>query len=158
MSTAPSATVKKINATANTSETVKPASAAKPVATKKAPAKPRTASVKSAVKKSTTSAPSKAVAAPSAKTPTAKTPTASERAKALKEKKVKVMRDSFTIPKAEFNQIAELKKRAVMMGVDIKKSELIRAGLMLINGLSDIGFKKALAAVPAIKTGRPSKD
>ena len=93
-----------------------------------------------------------------AKTPPLKTPVAIDKDKALKEKKVKVMRDSFTIPKAEFNQIADLKKRAVMMGVDIKKSELIRAGLLVIHGLSDASFKKALAAVPAIKTGRPSKD
>ena len=87
-----------------------------------------------------------------------KAKTSTAKAKPVKEKKVKVMRDSFTIPKTEFNQIAELKKRAVMMGVEVKKSELIRAGLLLIHGLTDASFKKALSAVPTIKTGRPSKD
>lgn len=77
--------------------------------------------------------------------------------KAVKEKKVKVVRDSFTIPKAEFTQIGDMKKRAMALGVDIKKSELIRAGLQALFALPDAGFKKALAAVPTLKTGRPSK-
>jgi hypothetical protein len=82
---------------------------------------------------------------------------AAPKAKALKEKKVKVVRDSFTIPKSEFTQIAEMKKRAMALGVDIKKSELIRAGLQAVFALPDASFKKALAAVPTLKTGRPSK-
>jgi hypothetical protein len=44
------------------------------------------------------------------------------------------------------------------LGVEVKKSELIRAGLQLISGLQDAAFKKALAAVPTLKTGRPAKD
>jgi hypothetical protein len=82
---------------------------------------------------------------------------AAPNAKPTKEKKVKVVRDSFTIPKSEFTQIADMKKRALALGVDIKKSELIRAGLQVICAMSDASFKKALSAVPALKTGRPSK-
>ena len=82
---------------------------------------------------------------------------AAPKAKPAKEKKVKVVRDSFTIPKSEFTQIADMKKRALALGVDIKKSELIRAGLQAIYAMSDASFKKALSAVPALKTGRPSK-
>lgn len=74
-----------------------------------------------------------------------------------KEKKVKVVRDSFTIPKNEFSQLAEMKKKALALGLEIKKSELIRAGLMLLASANDAGFKKALAAVPTLKTGRPGK-
>ncbi|MGV0960964.1 MAG: hypothetical protein ACOYB1_14130 [Limnohabitans sp.] len=84
--------------------------------------------------------------------------TQSAKSKVVKEKKVKVVRDSFTIPKTEFTQIAEMKKRAMMLGVEVKKSELIRAGLQLISGLPDTAFKKALAGVPTLKTGRPAKD
>lgn len=80
-----------------------------------------------------------------------------EKSKPAKEKKVKVVRDSFTIPKTEFTQIADMKKRAMALGVEIKKSELIRAGLQIISGLPDASFKKALAAIPTVKTGRPSK-
>jgi len=80
------------------------------------------------------------------------------KSKPVKEKKVKVVRDSYTIPQSEFAQIAEMKKRAMSLGVEVKKSELIRAGLQLICGLQDGAFKKALAGVPTLKTGRPAKD
>lgn len=79
-------------------------------------------------------------------------------AKPVKDKKVKVIRDSFSIPKAELAQFNEMKKRAMGMGVSVKKSELIRAGLQALTSMSDAGFKKALASVPTIKTGRPAKD
>lgn len=75
-----------------------------------------------------------------------------------KDKKVKVLRDSFTIPKSEFAQIGDMKKRALTLGLEVKKSELIRAGLMALNGMSDIAFKKAMGMVPAVKTGRPGKN
>lgn len=84
-------------------------------------------------------------------------PSAESSAKSLKDKKVKVVRDSFTIPKSELLQIAESKKRALGLGVEIKKSELIRAGLQALTGMNDAAFKKALASVPTIKTGRPAK-
>lgn len=74
-----------------------------------------------------------------------------------KPEKVKVVRDSFTIPKSEYTQISELKKRAIAGGVEVKKSELIRAGLLLLSSQSDAGLSKALLAVPTLKTGRPGK-
>lgn len=79
-------------------------------------------------------------------------------AKAAKDKKVKVVRDSFTLPKTELLQITEMKKRAMALGVEVKKSELIRAGLQALAGMADTAFKKAMANVPTIKTGRPAKD
>jgi hypothetical protein len=79
-------------------------------------------------------------------------------AKAPKEKKIKVVRDSFTLPKGELLQITEMKKRAMALGVEVKKSELIRAGLQALASMADTAFKKAMANVPTIKTGRPAKD
>ena len=73
-------------------------------------------------------------------------------------KKPKLVRDSFTIPKAEFAAIETLKTRAIGLGTSVKKSELIRAGLMALQGLGDAAYKAALAAVPTLKTGRPSAD
>lgn len=70
-------------------------------------------------------------------------------------KKPKLVRDSFTIPKQEFAAIDTLKTRALSAGVSVKKSELIRAGLMALSGMSDAALRKALAAVPTLKTGRP---
>jgi hypothetical protein len=74
-----------------------------------------------------------------------------------KDKKIKVVRDSFTIPKNEFVQLADMKKKALGLGLEIKKSELLRAGLMLLSSMGDAAFKKALAKVPTLKTGRPGK-
>lgn len=71
-------------------------------------------------------------------------------------KKPKLVRDSFTIPKAEYAAIEALKGRALKLGVGVKKSELLRAGLMLLQPLSDARFKAAMASVPTIKTGRPA--
>jgi outer membrane biosynthesis protein TonB len=135
---------------------VKPAvkPAVKPKAVKKAKPvakSPATAPAKSPAKSAKTVSPK-----PSTK------PTVNKQAtsptKSLKDKKVKVVRDSFTIPKTELLQIGEMKKRALTLGVGVKKSELIRAGLSALSGMTDAAFKKALASVPTIKTGRPAKD
>lgn len=75
--------------------------------------------------------------------------------KAAKVKKAKLVRDSFTIPKAEYAAIDTIKQRAAKMSLSPKKSELLRAGLMLLTQLEDAALVKALSAVPAIKTGRP---
>jgi len=74
-----------------------------------------------------------------------------------KTEKVKVVRDSFTIPKTEYAQIAAMKKRAMDLGLEVKKSELIRAGLALLGSTADAAFRKALGNVPTLKTGRPGK-
>lgn len=71
-------------------------------------------------------------------------------------KKPKLVRDSFTIPKTEFAAIDQLKSRAIALGTSVKKSELLRAGLMVLQGLNDAAYKAALAAVPTLKTGRPA--
>jgi hypothetical protein len=106
----------------------------------------------------------KAAVTPPAVTAKAPQPKASDKKKAAaptkvaKEKKVKVVRDSFTLPKTELLQITEMKKRAMTLGVEVKKSELIRAGLQALSSMADAAFKSAMAKVPTIKTGRPAKD
>ena len=77
--------------------------------------------------------------------------------KALKEKKPKLVRDSFTIPKAEYMVLDELKYRAGKLGTSIKKSELIRAGIKALAAMPDAIYLDALKVVPTVKTGRPSK-
>jgi hypothetical protein len=75
--------------------------------------------------------------------------------KVEKAKKPKLVRDSFTIPKVEYLAIEALKQRANQLSRPVKKSELLRAGLKALLGLSDAAFLTALAQVPIIKTGRP---
>lgn len=78
--------------------------------------------------------------------------------KTLKEKKPKLVRDSFTIPKAEYTVLEELKHRAGKLGTSIKKSELIRAGIKALAAMPDAMYLSALKVVPTVKTGRPSKN
>jgi hypothetical protein len=76
--------------------------------------------------------------------------------KVEKVKKPKLIRDSFTIPKAEYVVLETLKERAGKLSRAAKKSELLRAGIKALAAMSDAAFLSALAAVPTIKTGRPS--
>ncbi|WP_322013328.1 hypothetical protein [Paraburkholderia sp. J12] len=72
-------------------------------------------------------------------------------------KKEKVVRDSFTMPKADYEKIAVLKKKCFDAGVTVKKSELLRAGLLLLDSASGKRLLAAIAAVETVKTGRPAK-
>ena len=74
-----------------------------------------------------------------------------------KEKKIKMVRDSISIPKTEFLVLGEMKTRAGKLGVEVKKTELIRAGIKVLTALTDTAFVAAIRAVPNIKTGRPTK-
>lgn len=78
-------------------------------------------------------------------------------AKPAKVKKPKLVRDSFTIPKDEYGVLAELKQRCAKLEHPAKKSELLRAGIKALAGMSDKSLLTALKAVPSIKTGRPKK-
>lgn len=78
-------------------------------------------------------------------------------AKPAKVKKPKIVRDSFTMPKAEFAVIDALKARATQLKTAAKKTELLRAGIKALAAMSDSAFLAAIAAVPSLKTGRPAK-
>lgn len=78
-------------------------------------------------------------------------------AKATKAKKPKMIRDSMTMPKAEYAVLDVLKLRAAQLASPVKKTELLRAGIKALANMSDAGFLVALKAVPSLKTGRPSK-
>ena len=78
--------------------------------------------------------------------------------KPVKEKKPKLVRDSFTIPKPEYLVLDDLKARANRLASPAKKSELLRAGIKALAAMSDAAFQAALRAVPTIKTGRPTKE
>ncbi len=66
-----------------------------------------------------------------------------------------LVRDSFTMPKADFELIGALKQRALKQGHEVKKSELLRAGLHALADSSEAAFTSAVMAVPRLKTGRP---
>ena len=139
---------------------------ARPARKAAAPAKAATAAKKSPAKTAPrraarpAAAPAKPapVKAATAKATSKVTAPAKTEKKKDKPEKVKVVRDSFTIPKVEYAQLAAMKKRAMDMGLEIKKSELLRAGLALLTGTNDAAFRKAVGNVPTLKTGRPGKN
>lgn len=61
-----------------------------------------------------------------------------------------IVRDSFVFPEIEHAHLMDLKHRLVAEGVDIKKSELVRAGLVLLASLDDAEMKALLAKVPRV--------
>ncbi len=139
------------------SKPIAPVAAPKPAATAKA-------APKTAPKAKT------AVPAPVApKAPAAKKPAAPKAVKATAPKKaepkkseakpvkVKMVRDSFTFPEADHSQLAALKKRVVALGQDVKKGELVRAGIALLAALDNKALLAAVANVDRLKTGRPKK-
>lgn len=71
--------------------------------------------------------------------------------------KPKLVRDSFTLPEDDYALFASLKQRALKGGTDVKKSELLRAGLSMLARADDAEFLTAIGLVERIKTGRPKK-
>jgi hypothetical protein len=139
-----------------TTSVAKPAVVSKPVAKKPAIKKPiakKPVAAKPMAKPATIAKPLAKVVpkAAVAKKPVKKTE------KKAKPEKVKMERDSFTMPKDEYAQIALLKARLSKMGQPAKKSELLRAGIKLLAAMSDNTLKTTLAKIPVIKTGRPNK-
>lgn len=70
-------------------------------------------------------------------------------------KKDKLVRDSFTLPREDFELIAVLKDRALDFKRPTKKSELLRAGLQVLAGLDQAAFRASLEALRELKAGRP---
>lgn len=89
--------------------------------------------------------------------PKAKPAKAVKAEKPVKAKKTKLVRDSYAMPETEYAQIAVLKKRLGTLGNEVKKSELLRAGVAVLAALNDAELQAVMGRVERIKTGRPSK-
>ena len=75
-----------------------------------------------------------------------------------KSRKIKMTRDSYTMPESDYTKLAILKKKCLEAGIHVKKSELIRAGIIRLSKLTNAALLNAVAQVEVIKTGRPAKD
>lgn len=134
---------------------------AKKAVAKKAPAKK--AAAKKAVAKKAVAKKAPAKKAP-AKKATAKKPAAKkskveavEAAPAQKPKKVKLVRDSFTMPGHEYQVLQDIKKAALKAGVELKKSDLLRIGVSMLKNFSVTQLDKARATLTKLRAGRPKK-
>ncbi len=68
--------------------------------------------------------------------------------KTAKPKKIKLLRDSYSIPESEHKEIDVLKKRCIDHGKQVKKSYLLRAGIQVLALMDD---SELLAAVKRVK-------
>jgi hypothetical protein len=123
---------------------VKPEAAAKPQS--KAPVAKKAAASKTAKKADTK---------PAANAE-ATVPPAPADGKSKRPKKEKVVRDSFTMPKSDYVKIASLKQKCLDSGVRVKKSELLRAALAMLDAVPAKQLLDAINQLEAVKTGRPS--
>lgn len=128
---------------------------AAPTTPAKLPARKRAVATKAAVKKAAvkpatpSSQPDKTAAAPApAPAPAGEMPLPE------KTKKIKMVRDSFAMPKAEYAALNELKQRAALLGRPLKKSELLRVGIKLLAALPDARLLAAIAELPSLKSGQ----
>lgn len=123
-------------------------------ATKPAPAAPQPAA-KPAPKPAAKPAPAPKADQPSVKT--GKKAGKGDKPEKAPKQRSKPVRDSFTMPEADFALIATLKARALSAGRETKKSELLRAGLHALAALQTSALAAALSALEPVKVGRPKK-
>jgi hypothetical protein len=69
-------------------------------------------------------------------------------------KKLKSVRDSYTVSEAEYAELNGLKQRCLVAGLKVKKSELLRAGLRLLQALPSTELNTAVTAVQLVKLNR----
>jgi len=74
-----------------------------------------------------------------------------------KDKKPKLIRDSFTIPEDEYQVLVAAKKRIVKSGLEVRKTEIVRIGLALVGKASLAELKKHLGALKKLQSGRPKR-
>lgn len=68
---------------------------------------------------------------------------------------VRVVREAFTLPENEQQQIETIRERALQQAVYATKSEVMRAGLLLVSELDDQQLMQLLERVEKVRTGRP---
>ena len=78
--------------------------------------------------------------------------------KAARTPKPKLVRDSFTMPRDEYQVLDALKRRVLGLEKHVRKSELLRAGIQALAAMNDKSLLKAIGGVPTLKTGRPKAD
>jgi len=84
-------------------------------------------------------------------------PAVKETQKKPLKQRVRLVRDSFTMPEPDFALIAALKARTMAAQRETKKSELLRAGLQVLMALDDGTLMNALGRLQPLKLGRPKK-
>ena len=73
-------------------------------------------------------------------------------------KRTKLVRDSFTMPETEYAVLSNVKKACISAGIEAKKSQLLRVGLILLSKTNVANLKTLLENLEPLKAGRPKKE
>lgn len=88
-------------------------------------------------------------------------PTQEEQTKKIRQpgNKIKVVRDNFSMPQSDYAKIGELKQLCLKDGVQVKKNQLLRAGLHALEKMSAAQLKTALSSLDkaSAKSADPAK-
>lgn len=112
--------------------------------------KPLAAAKKAAPRSVTVKAETKAV-------PAAKKALPKQSTKKDKQKKIKMVRDSFSMPEDDYANLLNLKKKCIAAGVSVKKSELLRVGLTGLMKLSNATLIAAVKQIVVVKNTKAKK-
>lgn len=78
--------------------------------------------------------------------------------KSVKKKVVSTKRENYTLPVSEFEILQRTVTRSGLAGRALNKSEILRAGILALDAMTDNQFKKSINRVERVKTGRPGAD
>ncbi len=70
-------------------------------------------------------------------------------------KKMNVQRIGFSMPTKDIELLEQVKMRCLKMGIDISKSELIRAGIHALNKMKNSDVEKIMTSLSETKIGKP---
>jgi hypothetical protein len=68
----------------------------------------------------------------------------------------RVVRDSFSMPEAEYRIVADVRKRMIKKEKVVSKSEIVRAAFVVLKGLSDRELIEIFDSLPKVRPGRPT--
>jgi hypothetical protein len=71
--------------------------------------------------------------------------------------RAKVIRDGFTMPEDDYKKIRQIQDVCLAAGMSATKSEVLRAGLHLLERLSAPELKELFLSLEKMKPGRPTK-
>jgi hypothetical protein len=61
------------------------------------------------------------------------------------------------MPSRDYKKITRLREKCLRAGLNVTKSEILRAGLHALEGLSMESLRAVMQSVEKVKTGRPGR-
>ena len=74
-----------------------------------------------------------------------------------KPEKIKMVRDSFSLPEGDYAKLIEMKKKCIAAGVHVKKSELMCLGLLQLAKLGNASLITSAKRIATVKKNKTSK-